>query len=220
MILKINSNKIQENIFRQTQFIDSSYPKETKKILKNNFDEALDKVDYCFKFIKHKNYNDGKNTFFSPMFSDQNLIFLWFLSRVIWLKSQNDILADKIYILNKMLHSFDCNYKTKLPEIFFVAHGVGVVLGNATYNNFFFVSQNCTVGANQGKYPVIMEKVGLGAGSSVIGECLIGANTSIGSNTQVFERNIGKNKIVMRTNNGKIIVKKSSKELARNFFKY
>lgn len=220
MHLKINQKKIIENVFRQVQFIDSRYPKETKKALNKNIDECLDRVNYCFKYINHKEYNNGKKTFFSPMFSDQNLIFLWFLSRVIWLKSKTPLICDKIYLLNKMLHSFDCNYKTKLPDIFFVAHGLGVVLGNATYNDFFFVSQNCTVGANQDKYPIIMEKVGLGAGASIIGDCLIGAKTSIGSNTQVFEKNIGEKKIVIRSNSGKIIIKKSYNELAKKFFRY
>jgi serine O-acetyltransferase len=65
-----------------------------------------------------------------------------------------------------------------------------------------------------------MEKVGLGAGASIIGDCLIGAKTSIGSNTQVFEKNIGEKKIVIRSNSGKIIIKKSYNELAKKFFRY
>ena len=220
MILKINIQSLKSNLLNQLQFIDRRNINDTKKYISNSIDEAFDKLNYCFKHISHEAYNDGKHTFFSPLFSDQNLIFLWFLSKCIWVKTQNEIVCNKVYYLNKMLHSFDCNYKTNLPNIFFVAHGVGIVLGKASYSDFFLVSQNCTVGANKKKYPIISKKVSLGSGASIIGDCKVGEESSIGSGTQIFEQNVKSNMFAMRDKTGKLVFKKNKKPLTCNFFIY
>ena len=44
-------------------------------------------------------------------------------------------LASKAYCLNKALHAIDVFYEVELPEIFFLEHPLGTVLGRAKYSN-------------------------------------------------------------------------------------
>jgi serine O-acetyltransferase len=82
---------------------------------------------------------------------------------------------------------FACGFKVYhevvLPESFFFEHPIGLVLGRAKYGNRFFAMQNCTVGGNKGKYPIIGNNVKLYSGAKIIGNCVIGNNVSVAANT-------------------------------------
>jgi serine O-acetyltransferase len=179
---------------------------------------ALERVKHCFSHIKHHAYSDKGQTYFSHLHSDQYLTFLWFLANTVWVTWEDKELATKIYYLNKSLHAFDCMYNTTLPDIFFIAHGVGTVLGQATYGNYFYASTGCVVGANNGKYPVLGTGVGLGAHASVIGECIVGDFSSIGSGTQIFQQDIPSGSAAYRNKNGSILVRTTNQSLAHNIF--
>ena len=45
------------------------------------------------------------------------------------------MIADKIYYLNKILHSVDIYHEVELPSTFFLEHPVGTVLGRAKYQD-------------------------------------------------------------------------------------
>jgi serine O-acetyltransferase len=102
-------------------------------------------------------------------------------------------LADKLYYLNKIMHACDIYHEVVLPENFFLEHPVGTVLGRAKYGNKFFAMQNCTVGGNKGKYPVIGENVKLYSGAKILGNSRIGNNVSISANTYVKDTDIPDN---------------------------
>lgn len=87
-------------------------------------------------------------------------------------------MSDKLILLNRMLLGCWFSYKCELPDIFWLDHPVGTVLGNAIYSNYLVVLQNVTVqtgGTRIGEY------VTLSAGATLIGNCSIENEVSIGA---------------------------------------
>jgi serine O-acetyltransferase len=108
----------------------------------------------------------------------------------------NYLLADKLYYLNKILNSCDLYHQVNLPDIFFLDHPVGSVMGRALYGDYFSFCQNCTVGNNRGIYPVIENHVSMCANSMIIGNCHIGDNVILGAGTMIKDENIPANSLV------------------------
>jgi serine O-acetyltransferase len=219
MLLSLSLNEIKEYFSNQLHnfFPDKNYvkPFDFDGIL----DLTLDKVDYCFSKMINVKFND-KQTIFNHLYSDQYLIFLWFLSNSVWAIKNNNNLATKIYYLNKSLHAFDCLYNTQLPDIFYVAHGIGTMLGKAKYSNYFVVLQGCTIGAWNGIYPILGEGVALTANSSVIGNCKIDDRVTISSNTSIFNKNIPSNSIVYNSpESGQLIIRNTEFHFVDKVFK-
>lgn len=210
----MNLSISQEDLQTYTSAQINHFFPDKKLINLNNYKEtvsfALERIDYCFsKFLYPRYFTDG-HSIFNHLYSDQYLIFLYILANSIWKRNEDNITATKLYYLNKSLHAFDCMYNTILPDIFFVSHGIGTMLGKATYNNFFIVMQGCTVGANNDCYPVFGKGVALTANSSVIGNCTIGQRVTISSSTSIFKQDIADGSLVFRNNeNGALTIKNS-----------
>ena len=180
---------------------------------------ALDRLEFCFTKVSLKHYFDGKEAKFNHLFSDQYVMFLWFLSNSAWREKGNCSLANKIYYLNKTLNGFDCMYDTKMPDIFLIFHGNGTMLGKAEYSNYFVVLQGCTVGSQNGKYPVFGKGVSITANSSVIGSCQLGDRVTVSTRTTIYEKRIEKdNTIFVNRDTGKFETKKTKKCYAQQFF--
>jgi serine O-acetyltransferase len=184
----------------------------------NAVDLALQRLEYCFKHSSSHRYVTDGETIFNHLYSDHYVMFLWFLSNTIWRAHGQIPVADKLYGLNKFLHGLDCTYATQLPDIFFLFHTVGTVLGKATYANFFVASQGCTIGQHNGKYPILGMGVALAAHASVIGDCTIGNRVSIGSNTGVFNGDVADDMTVYRNREGAIVHRSSNASYAQDFF--
>lgn len=163
---------------------------------------ALERLEYCFKHIALKHYCDNGVSQFNHLFADQYLVFLWFLANQTWQDGGRPSLLNKLYLLNKALHAFDCLYNTGLPEIFMVVHGVGTVLGKGQYANFFVVHQNCTVGTNGGIYPKTGLGLGMGTGATLIGDCTLGDFVTLGARADVLGVNIPSHSVVFRNKSG------------------
>lgn len=118
------------------------------------------------------------------------------MSREIFEKTDNRLLADKIYYLNKTLNGCDLFYEIKLPRYFRLDHPVGSVMGRAEYGEGFSFSQCCTVGNNKGIYPRLGENVRMCACSSIIGDCRVGDNVIIGANSGIKDMDVPDNTIV------------------------
>ena len=162
-----------------------------ENVLAPFMDEGLARVDFCFRHIRWAGYSDdGVSSRFNVLHSDQYCAYLYLLSNTVYKSSGDKRLASKLFYLNKALHAFNCMYDTELPEIFWLNHCIGTVLGKATYGNYFAVYHNCTVGAVSGNYPVIGEKVVMSAGSSVIGGCHIGDGAMIAPGCSVFKADV------------------------------
>lgn len=164
-------------------------------VLEREFEFVWLKLYNCFKSIDNKYYNIDGNLRFSPLHSGQYLAYLYFFSNVCS-NNGNKMLADKLYYLNKIMHSCDIYHEVNLPESFFFEHPVGTVLGRAKYGNNFMVMQNCTVGGNKGYYPIIGNNVKMYSGSKILGNSIIGNNVSIAANTYIKDTNIPNNATV------------------------
>lgn len=182
-------------------------------------DDALDRVDFCFKHAKPKRYQTDGQSRFDHLYSDQYVIFLWYLANSLYRRDADVNALNKIYYLNKALHAFDSIYSNRLPDIFLVIHGVGTVLGNAEYANYFVTYQGCTVGQNHGKFPVFGEGVGLGAGAAVIGASRIGAHVSVGSGVTLIDRDVAERHSALRTSRGQLVTRVSQRQtIAQDYF--
>ena len=117
------------------------------------------------------------------------------------------------------MHSFDCMYNNKIPEIFLIIHGVGTMMGKANYDNYFVIYQGCTVGASNGIYPTIGKGVSVTANSSVIGKSTIGNMSTISTRTTIFQKKIPENNIAyMNFETGLLEIKAAKICYAQQFF--
>jgi len=145
---------------------------------------ATAKCEVCFTATANKYYRHDGRTYFNPFHSGQYSIFLYFLSRAVFITNpEMRSLADRIYYLNKALNGLDLFYEVEMPDIFFLDHPVGSVLGRAQYGSHFSFSQNCTVGNNKGLFPTIGKNVQMMSGSKILGRCTIGDNVIVAANT-------------------------------------
>jgi serine O-acetyltransferase len=195
MFLLLSNEKLVELITRQLNSFFGIDDKETKEIA-DCISGALKKVEYCFSFVKNKYYWKENTISFSPFQTDQYAIFLYYLSNILSVERNNKLLADKVYYLNKALHSADLYHEVSLPAIFTMGHPLGSVIGRAKFSNFFYFSQNCTVGNNHGIYPTFDEHVMLLAGATIIGKSHIGENCLISANTYIKDQDVPGNSLV------------------------
>lgn len=211
MNLSLPRAEFKEYVFRQMNNLFPDNKTVEPGIANKVFDLAIDRTGFCFKHIDQKGFSKNGDTFLNHLHADQYAMFLWFFSHCAWADAQNEVLANKLYYMNRTLHGLDCSYHTKLPRIFLLVHIVGTVLGkDAEYSDFFFATQGCIVGANKGKYPKIGKGVAMLPHSSIIGDCTIGDRATISINTTVYEKDVPSDTLVYRDNNtGAIIFKKN-----------
>jgi serine O-acetyltransferase len=159
--------------------------------------KTLERTMKCFKRTQNKYYNNeiGEPKF-SIYHSGQYSIFLYYLANTIYNTGGNPLLAAKLYYLNKILNSVDWYYEIELPEYWGVEHPIGSVLGRADYSNGLFIYQGCTIGGNNGKYPVIGKDVILYSNVTVLGNTNIGNNVLISTGTTIKDEKIPSNCVV------------------------
>ena len=204
MKLSLDKEELQYYVSRQLEY---RFP-DKKSILnfeepinKKSFEEALERVEYCFQHIMVRGYSvvekGDKNTFFHHLNSDQYSQFLYYFSNSLWKNGGNPDLCSKLILLNRDLSGCWFSYKAKLPDIFVLIHPVGSVLGNKNieYSDYLVVLQNITI--NGSNIPLKLGKyLFMGAGSKIIGGGGIGDCVSIGVNTVVRNPNIPDNCVV------------------------
>lgn len=129
--------------------------------------------------------------------TDQYSMLLYILSRHAFLELKNDLLATKMYCLNKTLHSIDVFYTTALPSVFKFTHPLGTVLGRASFADYFTVYQGCTVGCMaEQRFPEFSGPITMYANSKILGHCRVGANVLISNGVSVINTDIPDNVIV------------------------
>ncbi|GAC1565118.1 MAG: hypothetical protein NVS2B7_39280 [Herpetosiphon sp.] len=218
MELSLTKRELVAYVIGQTNaFFPDGRPVHQDRLLPA-FDVALDRLDFCFKPSAIPHYFFQGESRFNHLYSNQYAIFLWFLANSLWQQQSDPGVLDKLFCLNKALHGFECSYSTALPDVFFLSHTVGIVLGKATYGNYLVVSQGCTVGSQNGKYPVLGRGVALGSDASIIGNCHVGDRVSVGSNTLIFAQNLPSDQVAYRDRTGVLIVRPATTPLASQFF--
>lgn len=195
-----------------------------KSVITDYLDLALEKCESNFfassnKYFKIDMGVHSEKVRFNPYHSVQYMIFLYYLSHEIYVNTQNSILCDKIYYLNKVMNSVDLFYAIELPQKFGAEHPLGSVMGRAKYGEGFFFYQGCTVGGTYGKngeiyYPVLGENVQMFANSSILGKCNVGDNVKIGAGTLIKNENIPSGSLVFGQS-PQLIIKKQKHELEK-----
>lgn len=194
-----------------------------KTVISDHLDLTLEKCESNFWASSNKYFKidvgGHKNVRFNPYHSVQYMIFLYYLSHEIYANTQNSVLCDKIYYLNKIMNSVDLFYAIELPQKFGAEHPLGSVMGRAQYGEGFFFYQGCTVGGTDGKngeiyYPVLGENVQMYANSSILGRCKVGDNVKIGAGTLVKNEDIPSDSIVFGQS-PHLIIKKQKHELEK-----
>lgn len=134
---------------------------------------------------------------FNHFNSMQYATFLYLLGNEHWKIESSCLIADRLFCLNRALNAMDLFYGLEMPEIFLVAHGVGAVLGNATYGNRLVFFQNVTVGRVGDHRPTIGENVILYPGATITGRSEIGSNSVVSAGVVVHDISVPDNVVVM-----------------------
>jgi serine O-acetyltransferase len=179
---------------------------------------SLDRAEHCFSRIRLKYFDDAGEAVFDHLHTDQYAMVLYLLSHSLFRLDKNRSLASKVYALNKALHGLDVFYEVELPDVFAFQHPVGTVLGRARYGNYFFVYQRCTVGANiDDVYPTLGEGVVMFSGSAVIGDCTVGSNCWVSTDTVIMDVDVPSNSVVFGRP-PQLVVKPTTRDVRRDMF--
>lgn len=191
---------------------------EHQSEIESIIDEVMTRMGYCLSKTILPHLTLPEDSLLNHLNADQYTMFLYFASNSAY-KNGYGTLANKLFYLNKSLHSFHCMYDTKLPDIFLVIHGVGTVVGKGQFSNYLVLTQGCTIGANADwQYPIIGEKVVMYPGSSVLGKTEIGSGVTIANNITVLNSNIQENSLVVGSYPN-TMVKKRKKDHSGIFFR-
>ena len=105
MHLSISINDLQTYVVKQ---LNNFYP-DNNIVTSNQFNSvleiAIDRVDYCFKNMVYERYNKNDQTILNHLYSDQYLVFLWFLANTIWKRKAGYRISHKT-ILSQQVTSF------------------------------------------------------------------------------------------------------------------
>ena len=190
------------------------------------FEMGLERLENCFKYITFEVYSDASGqTYFSHLHADQYAQFLYYFSNSLWITSQNKPICDKLIYLNRVLNNFFFSYKGKLPDVFFLGHPVGTILGNAVYSDYLVVFQNVTINTSAdpdgNPAPVLGKGLFMGAGAKIIGNKTIGDRVSVSVDAVVYDKEIPDDKVVMKNDSGEVIVTDRKKKscMAQNYFR-
>ncbi len=189
-----------------------------KRGVDRGLDLALQKTEQCFNQIKLPYFRKNGASFFNHLNTDQYAMFLYILSNIIWTEYCDESLAAKLMYLNKALHSVNCMYDTKLPDIFAFIHIVGTVIGKASYGNYLAIYQGVTIGTHNDDAPVIGECVSLLPHSAVVGKCRIGNRASVGLGTKLYGENVADDSIAITGDKGDLIIKTSTETYSDKIF--
>ncbi len=174
-------------------FPDSNVVKERDIFL--ILDDTLEKLEYCFKHVDNKYFQNEGEINFDHLHGDQYSMFLYILSRASFLILKDVSLAKKTYLLNKSLFGLDVYYEVELPSIFLFVHPVGTVLGRAKYSDYLVVYQRVGIGSNHNVYPKLGKNLTLHPGASILGNSKAGDNCTIGADSMILDTNLPDNSL-------------------------
>lgn len=222
MKLSIGKNELYKYVLKQ---LESFFP-DGKLLggvdLQISFDLALDRLEYCYQHIRNPLYREGKQTLFNHLHGDQYCQFLYYFANSLWNLSYNKICCEKLMQLSRALSGCFWSFNSGLPDIFYLSHPVGAVLGKAKYSNFFVARQNCTVATqiNDNVKP-FGEYLYLGAGASITTAHIeIGDYVAIGTGITVYQATrIPSNSLVVCDNKENKFLKRDREWYQRVVFK-
>lgn len=161
---------------------------------------------------------DYKDKGFNYLNSSQYAVFLYFLANSIYTKTGNEVVPERLFLLNKMISGIDLWYKIKMPNYFSLSHTLGTVFSNATYGNYSIFFQGCTIGINNNYYPILEDGVIMFPGSVIAGKCKIGENTVVSSGVRIIDRDTPGNCFVFQGKGDELVIKKIDEYYAERYF--
>ena len=203
VIYTLPKNELGGAVFRQLQTFFPPLTVAEKQLIEESLEGVIQKCLNNFSHSSNKYFSQEKEerkvVRFDAFHSIQWMTFLYYLSHELYLRKSN--LCDKVYYLNKIMHSVDLFYAIELPEIWSAEHPLASVMGRAKYSNGFFFYQGCTVGGTKDRegniyYPEIEENVKMFSNSSILGRCHIGKNVNIGAGCIVKNQDVPENSTV------------------------
>ena len=203
VIYTLPKNELRGAILRQLQSFFPPLSKDEERMIADCLEVVIPQCEYNFVHSENKYFSSEKDgrriTRFDAFHSIQWMTLLYYLSHELYLRKSN--LCDKVYYLNKIMHSVDLFYAIELPQIWSAEHPLGTVMGRAKYSNGFFFYQGCTVGGTKDKegkihYPVIEENVRMYANSSILCNCHIGKGAQIGAGAIVKNQDVPAGSVV------------------------
>ncbi len=226
MQLDISKSDLKSYIGRQLDFyFPDNYKMEGTDVDKA-FELGLERLENCFKYITFPAYcDDHGQTYFSHLHADQYAQFLYYFSNSLWNISENRPICDKLIYLNRILNNFFFSYKGKLPDVFFLGHPIGTILGNAVYSDYLVVFQNVTINTSEDEdgnpAPRLGKGLFMGAGAKIIGNKTVGNRVSVSVDAVVYNKEIPDDKVVIKKDNGEVVVsdRKKSECMAQNYFR-
>ena len=152
--------------------------------------ESLRRLEHCFSYVNNRYFFDGQASVFNHLHGDQYAMWLYILSNELFLQRGEANLCNKLFLLDKQLHSCDIFYEVSLPSVFLLVHPLGTVLGRGNYSDFFVAYQRCGIGSNHDIYPTLGRHLTLRPGSAILGDSNIGDNCQIASETLVIDTDL------------------------------
>lgn len=177
---------------------------------------AVERVEVCFSKVRLPMYRHGGEPSFDHLHSDHYAAFVYLASSAAFERGDR-ALASKLYCLNKALNGFMCMYDTVLPPHFLLVHTVGMLLGKATYGDYFVAIHDVTIGTDRGVTPVLGTGVVMYGGSSIVGDCRIGDDVSVAAHALVRNASIPASHVVAGTSPN-LTTKPAGRVLVEEFF--
>jgi len=177
---------------------------------------ALKRTERCFEPVRLPLYRSKGQTHFNHLHSDQYATFLYFASNEAWRDGELTV-AGKVYSLNKALNGLMCMYDTILPERFLIVHTVGMLLGKATYGDYFVAIHDVTVGTDRGLQPTLGKGVVAYGGVSILGNSNIADEVSISAGAIIRNDAVPPNHVVAGVSPN-LTVRPAKRRLIEEFF--
>jgi len=133
---------------------------------------------------------------FNHFNSLQYASLLYLLGNEHWKADLSTSISDRLFCLNRSLNAMDLFYTVEMPEIFFISHGLGSVLGNVTYGNRLVFFHNVTVGRVGDSRPTIGKNVILYPGATITGCSEIGDNSVVSAGVVLHDTSVPENMLV------------------------
>lgn len=175
------------------------------------------RLERCFRPIRLPGYGVAPLARFDVDHADQYCTYLYYVANELWRADGDGSRAARIYGLNKALNAVNVLYDAALPEVWLLIHGVGTVLGKASYKNYFVATQHCTVGAIGGVFPTMSEGLILSAGSAVIGHCTVGRNVLVEPHVAIVNTDVESDRRVAGQRNA-YVFREQTERAMRHYF--
>lgn len=148
----------------------------------------------------------------------QYATFLYIIGNEVWKIAPKDDMVDRLFGLNKCLSGLEMFPSIAMPEIFFLSHALGAVLGAASYGNRLVVFQNVTVGRVGENRPHIGANTILFPGSTVTGNSLIGEGSVLSAGVHAHNLKCPPRSLVKLSPNGAEVTR-LKRDYLSNYFR-